>query len=154
MVGRLYRTLNCTEYLEGKRHPAPALKLTLYNVIGEKILENLKVPIDTGYEGSIMLTTKLYQVFQIAELPRILWRNYRTLTGAITMRIARAIIEIDDIKFECFVESPLFGKGKTPHRTRTVKQTNNNNGWRKKTSMHRQIGSIQQSLRKIHNLMG
>jgi predicted aspartyl protease len=112
MVGRIYRALTCTEYLEGKRHPAPALKLTLYNVIGEKILENLKVPIDTGYEGSIMLTTELYQAFQIAELPRTLWRNYRTLTGAITMRIARAIIEIDDMKFECFVESPLFGKGK------------------------------------------
>ena len=112
MVGRIYRVLSCTEYLEGKRHPVPALKLTLYNVIGERILEDQRVPIDTGYEGSIMLTSELYQAFQIAELPRTLWRNYRTLTGAITMRMARGIIEIDDMRFECFVESPLFGKGK------------------------------------------
>lgn len=112
MVGRLYRTLSCTKYLEGKRHPAPALKLTLYNVIGDKIFEDLQIPIDTGYEGSIMLTTELYQAFQIAELPRTLWRNYRTLTNVITMRMARAIIEIDGMKSECFVESPLFGRGK------------------------------------------
>ena len=112
MVGRLYRVLSCTEYLEGKRRPVPALKLTLYNVIGERILEDQRVPIDTGYEGSIMLTSELYQAFQIAELPRTLWRSYRTLTGAITMRMARGIVEIDDMKFECFVESPLFGKGK------------------------------------------
>jgi len=78
----------------------------------EKDLRKSKGSKDTGYEGSIMLTTELYQAFQIAELPRTLWRNYRTLTGATTMRIARAIIEIDDMKFECFVESPLFGKGK------------------------------------------
>ena len=112
MVGRLYRALSCVEYLEGKRHPVPALKLTLYNVIGERILEDLRVPMDTGYEGSIMLTGELYQAFQIAELPRTLWRSYRTLTGAITMRMARGIVEIDDMRFECFVESPLFGKGK------------------------------------------
>lgn len=112
MVGRIYRALNCIEYLKGKKHPAPALKLTIYNVIGERIIENLKAPIDTGYEGSVMLTAELYQAFQIAELPRSLWRNYRTLTGTITMRMARAIIEINDMKFECLVESPLFGKGK------------------------------------------
>ncbi len=112
MVGRVYRTLSCMRYRRGRRHPIPVLKVTLYNVVGEKVAENLEVPVDTGYEGSIMLTADLYEAFQIAELPRSLWRTYKTLTGPITMRMARAIIEIDGINIECLVESPLFGGGK------------------------------------------
>jgi len=81
-------------------------------VVGEKATESLRIPMDTGYEGSIMLTSELYQAFQIAELPRALWRTYRTLTGTITMRVARAVIEINGMRLESFVEAPLFGKGK------------------------------------------
>lgn len=113
MVGRIYRTTYCTKYIDGKKHPAPALKISLYNMAGEEVIEEIKVPIDTGYEGSIMLTSNLYQHFLTAELPRMLWRNYRTLTGTITMRIARAVIKFSDGKeFEAFVETPLYGRGK------------------------------------------
>lgn len=113
MVGRLYRAINCIKYIEGGRHPAPALEITLINMFGEKILEKIKLPIDTGYEGSIMLTSDLYQRFLMAELPRILWKNYKTLTGRVVMRVARAIIKLSDsIELEAFVETPLFGTGK------------------------------------------
>jgi len=104
-------SISCIEYLKGKKHPAPALKLTIYNV-RRKIIEDVKAPMDTGYEGSVMLTAELYQALQMAELPRSLWRNYRTLTSTITMRMARAIIETNDTEFECFVESQLLGRGK------------------------------------------
>ncbi|MCF8884463.1 MAG: hypothetical protein L4877_01540 [Aigarchaeota archaeon] len=113
MVGGIYRTVSCTKYAEGKKYPAPALEITLHNMVGEKVLEKIKFPIDTGYEGSIMLTSDLYQHFLIAELPRILWKNYKTLTGMVTMRIARAIVKLSNgIEFETFVETPLFGTGK------------------------------------------
>lgn len=38
-----------------------------------------------------------------------MWRSYRTLTGTVIMRVARA--KIGAIEFETFVESPLFGAG-------------------------------------------
>lgn len=96
MVGRLYGVINCIDYMEGKKHPAPALEISIYNVAGEKVLEKIKVPIDTGYEGSIMFSSDLYQHFLTAELPRRLWRTYKTLTGIVTMRVARALIKISD----------------------------------------------------------
>jgi clan AA aspartic protease len=112
MVGRIYRTIDCTEHLESKRNPVPAIQISLYNIHGEKILNNVEAPVDAGYEGSIMLTSELYNNFLIAELPRRLWRDYRTLTGTVTMRVARAVVEINGVKFNTFIGSPLFWVGK------------------------------------------
>lgn len=112
MVGRIYRASECTAHLAAKRHPVPSLTLTLYNITGDKVAEDVKIPVDTGYEGPIMLTSELYRFFMKAELPRSLWRSYRTLSGTITMRTARAVIKIFNQEIETFVETPFFGEGK------------------------------------------
>ncbi|GBC72169.1 hypothetical protein HRbin02_01966 [Candidatus Calditenuaceae archaeon HR02] len=75
MVGRIYRASECTGYLAAKRHPVPSLTITLYNITGDKVAEDVKIPVDTGYEGPIMLTSELYRFFMKAELPRSLWRS-------------------------------------------------------------------------------
>ena len=59
-----------------------------------------------------MITSELYKFFLKAELPRSLWRSYRTLSGTVVMRTARAMVKILDREFETFVEVPLFGEGK------------------------------------------
>lgn len=112
MVGRVYRASECSEHVAAKRYPAPALTMTLYTITGDKVAENIKIPIDTGYEGPIMLTSELYRFFLKAELPRSLWRGYRTLSGTVVMRTARAVVKILDQELETFVEAPLFGEGK------------------------------------------
>ncbi len=112
-MGRLYRASRCIEHLTtSRKNPAPTLEITLYNMLGEKIVENMKIPIDTGYEGPIMLTSELYETFMKAELPRTLWRTYKTLSGTIVMRTARAVVKIADMELETFVETPFFGSGK------------------------------------------
>jgi len=70
------------------------------------------VPIDTGYEGSIMLPPELYEFFSMAELPRTLWRIYRTLTGTVITRVARVRARVAETELEALVESPLYGRGK------------------------------------------
>jgi len=112
MVGRIYRALQCTQHIASKRHPAPSLTVTLYNVTGEKIADELSIPVDTGYEGGIMVTSKFYESFLIGELPRDLWRTYRTLAGTIIMRASRAVVEVANLRLETFVETPLYGEGK------------------------------------------
>lgn len=112
MVGRVYRVLQCTEHIASKRHPAPSLTVTLYNITGEKIADELSIPVDTGYEGPIMVTSNFYKSFLIGELPRSLWRTYRTLSGTIIMRASRAVVNVANRRIETFVETPLYGEGK------------------------------------------
>jgi len=111
MVGRssrVYKVTKCFNYKQGLRFPYPVLKLKLFNVALEE-LGILEIPIDTGFEGSILLPTDTYRFFKIAELPRSMWRTYLTLTGIITMRVARAIAETNGIRIETYVETPLYG---------------------------------------------
>jgi hypothetical protein len=112
MVGRVYRASECSEFVDAKKNPAPTLTLTLYSITGDKVIENIRIPVDTGYEGPIMLTSELYRFFMRAELPRTLWRSYRTLSGTVIMRASRAIVKIANMELETFVESPFLGEGK------------------------------------------
>jgi hypothetical protein len=51
--------------------------------------------------------------FMIGELPKRLWKEYRTMTGPLQMRIARAFIQIgEEAPVETLVETPLLGAGK------------------------------------------
>lgn len=110
MVGRLYEAMNCYEYRRGALHEYPVLRVRLHNLLGEEL--DLELPIDTGFEGSILLDHETYEFFMVGELPRSAWRTYRTLVGPIPMRTARAIAIIGDEKFEVLVETPLYGGGK------------------------------------------
>jgi len=67
--------------LKGMRNPSPLIQISLNNIRGEKILNKVKAPIKTGYEGFIMLTSDFYNNFLSSELLRRLWRSYRILTG-------------------------------------------------------------------------
>jgi len=112
MVGRVYRVKKCLSYEAGVLSSYPILEVKLYNLRMEEFPQVLKIPIDTGFEGSIMLLDEDYEFFMIGELPREAWRTYRTLVGPITMRVARGFVEINGEILETFVESPLAGRGK------------------------------------------
>ena len=101
----------CAPYQEGLRHPKPVLRLRLYNAALEEYGE-IPLQVDTGYEGPLMLPRGDYEFFMIGELPRSLWRSYRTLTDTVTMRTAHAIVEACGERIETYVETPLHGGGR------------------------------------------
>ena len=98
----------CEPYEPGLRVPRPVLTVRLYTLAGEEVGE-VKLQVDTGFEGSILLPNELYEKFMIAELPPSMWRKYVTLTGVVTMRVARGIIEVGGKRMEVYVETPLYG---------------------------------------------
>jgi hypothetical protein len=60
-----------------------------------------------------MLPNEFYDFFIIGELPRSLWKEYRTMTGPLQMRVARAFVKTEEEHIvETVVETPLFGTGK------------------------------------------
>ncbi len=101
----------CWRYQPGLRLPYPVIRLRLFNAALEEYGE-IPLQVDTGYEGPIMLPRGDYEFFMIGELPRSLWRRYRTLTDTVTMRTARAVAVIGGERLEVYVESPLYGGGK------------------------------------------
>ena len=117
MVGWKPRTsitcklLECYEYAPGLRLPQPVLKAKLYNLALEPLGE-VSLAIDTGFEGSVMVPRDVYDHFLVAELPRSLWRAYKTLTGVVEMRVARALLEVAGKRIEVYVESPVYGGGR------------------------------------------
>ncbi|MEM4640854.1 MAG: hypothetical protein QXT93_13345 [Thermofilum sp.] len=52
-MGRLYKPISCWSYAKGLVHEYPVLKLRLLNLLVESI--ELELPIDTGFEGAVML---------------------------------------------------------------------------------------------------
>ncbi len=103
---------HCEHYEPGMRVPRPVLTVRLYTLAGEDI-GPVKLQVDTGFEGSILLPTELYEKFAIAELPSSMWRRYLTLTGTVTMRVARALVEVAGRRIEAYVETPLYGGWKS-----------------------------------------
>ncbi len=98
----------CEDYEPGLRIPKPVLTVRLYS-LDESESMLVKLQVDTGFEGSILLPAEMYKRFMIAELPASMWRRYITLTGTITMRVARAMAEVAGRRLEVFVETPLYG---------------------------------------------
>ena len=112
MVGRIYKAGECIEYKKGVLSNYPVLKLKLYNMLGREFYEELEVPVDTGFEGSLMLESDDYKFFIVGELPKEYWSTYSTLTGSILMRVASAFAVIGNIKLKIYVETPYLGRGK------------------------------------------
>lgn len=108
MAGRLFRTLACFKYRNG----LPALRLKLMNYMGET--KETELVVDTGFSGGVLLPWEEYEFFLCGELPRSLWRSYLTLVGRVPMRTARAIAIVEEVnaRFEVYVETPLYGRGK------------------------------------------
>ena len=110
MVGRLYKPVSCQAYARGLLHGYPVLRVKLINLLGEAI--ELALPVDTGFEGAVMLDQDTYSFFAVGELPREAWRTYRTLAGPLPVRTARAYVELGGGRFEALVETPIYGGGK------------------------------------------
>jgi predicted aspartyl protease len=110
MAGRLFGTVNC--YAHENAANQPRLRVRLFNVAREQWPEDLLVPIDTGFSGAVMLPSGSYDFFMIGELPKKLWKDYRTMTGPLQMRVARAFVETEKTLAETLVETPLAGGGK------------------------------------------
>ncbi len=109
MAGRIYRTEGCIGYSPSAL-PIPALKIKLTDVTGE-ISREITFILDTGFEGDLLVKWEDYQVFRSAELPEELWRKYRGVSGfTITTRCAKALAEIQGLKLEVMVETPLIGE--------------------------------------------
>lgn len=110
MVGRVYVPVGCWEYGRGRVYGYPQIRLKLINLLGEEL--ELELPVDTGFEGSLLLDRETYEFFAVGELPREAWRIYRTLAGPLPMRAARAVAVIGGEKREVLVETPVYGLGK------------------------------------------
>jgi predicted aspartyl protease len=110
MARRLFGTVNC--YPHDTVANQPRLRIRLFNVAKEQWPEDLLVPVDTGFSGAIMLPSSSYDFFMIGELPKKLWKDYRTMTGPVQMRVARAFVETEQVSAETLVETPLVGAGK------------------------------------------
>jgi predicted aspartyl protease len=111
MAGRFFRTITCYQHESVADHPY--IKIRLSSVARERWPEDLSAPIDTGFSGALMLPSEYYEFFMIGELPRKLWKEYRTMTGPLQMRVARAFIQVgEEAPDETLVETPLLGAGK------------------------------------------
>ncbi len=92
--------------------PYPRLRLKLLNVLLQEYPQELDFMVDTGFEGSLLVSEDVYRFFEVGEIPRKYWRIYRSLSGVIPMRTAKSIVLLGDERIETYVESPLMGKGK------------------------------------------
>lgn len=113
MAGRIFRAIDCYPYDPETKHPR--VKITLYNAAKELwSYQDVLAPIDTGYSGGVLLPEKDYQFFMVGELPRRFWKEYRTLTGPLLMKVARAFIRTGGTEAlkDTRVETPQLGAGK------------------------------------------
>jgi len=102
----LYRTLECIEYDNDK----PILNVSVFN--SRLGWVKLKLYIDTGYSGYILLPNKVYNEIHEIELPKSEFPIYKTIIGEISMRRSFILIKIFNLEFEGFIETPLYGGGK------------------------------------------
>jgi len=113
MAWGIYRTNNCIEYRKTNLSSRPTINVKLANIKLEEYPNVVTLNIDTGFDGSILVTKDIYEFFEIGELPQKYWRTYKSLIGPIPMRTAKALVSIEpNIKIETYIETPLLGFGK------------------------------------------
>ncbi len=72
----------------------------------------ISLPINTGYSGSILVPSAVYEIFKVGELPPKYWRVYSTMTGKLPMKTARGYVSINGIRLATLIETPAYGYGK------------------------------------------
>lgn len=74
----------------------------------------LLLKVDTGFSGSIIVTGDVFEFLRLPdiEIPEDIRPVYRTLAGALTMRSAAAILEVDGKQLETDILTPLQGPGR------------------------------------------
>jgi len=121
MARRLYEPLSCWPYRNGRM---PVLPLTVTSLEGNMVVREEPVPLDTGFHGSVLLSTEQFRGLERAELPESESRVYRTLIGTIPMRTARAIVELPNCDpIETLVDTPRYGRGMLLIGLQTVRTT-------------------------------
>lgn len=111
MAGRLFESVRCWPNLGQVR---PAIPVTLTTLDGKRVVDDEKMPLDTGFTGAMLLSRETFSYFEKAELPESESRIYRTLIGPVPMRTARAllILPLSD-EVEILVDTPKYGLGKS-----------------------------------------
>ncbi len=111
MAGRIFESLRCWPNLDQIR---PAIPVTLTTLDGQRVLEDEKMPVDTGFAGAMLLSRETFSYFEKAEFPESESRIYRTLIGPVPMRTARAILTLPlGDQAEIIVDTPKYGLGKS-----------------------------------------
>lgn len=111
MAGRLFESLICWPNLGQTR---PAIPVTLSTLDGQRVVDDEKMPVDTGFAGAMLLSREAFSHFEKAELPDSEARIYRTLIGPIPMRTARALLTLPmGDEAEILVDTPRYGLGKS-----------------------------------------
>lgn len=111
MAGRLFESLSCWPNLEQIR---PVIPVTLTTLDGQRVVDNEKMYLDTGFAGAMMLSRETFSYFEKAELPESESRVYRTLIGPVPMRTARALLTLPlGEEVEILVDTPKYGPGKS-----------------------------------------
>lgn len=104
MARRKFITVKC---LNGEK---PYINLKLSNLKGDEF--NVDLRVDTGFDGTIMLSDNYYKNFELGELPEDSWFRFKTLNGYVIMKTSRAIVDLDGRKIETYVLSPRDFEGK------------------------------------------
>ena len=102
---RKVKVKECWDYLGGDPR-TPCIEATLTGPLGSL---TIKLRVDTGYPGHIMLSTKLYEELglHLAELPESEFGVYRTAVGPFEVKRARGMISIrGSLSGEVIVETP------------------------------------------------
>lgn len=103
---------HCWPYDESETPSFPIIEVKLSNPqLGDEVprVGNLRLKIDTGYAGQLMLSTDFYnQGFQLAEFPEEKFGRYRTASGLIEVKRARAIVRMPGLgtSMQAIVETP------------------------------------------------
>jgi clan AA aspartic protease len=72
------------------------------------------IKVDTGFSGPVLVTGDVFEFLRLPdiEVPEDLRPSYRTFAGALTMRSAPAIIEINGSQLETDIFTPMLVPGK------------------------------------------
>ncbi len=76
--------------LHQDKHQYPVIECRLMNLTGIDY-GPISLPINTGYSGSILVPSAVYEIFKVGELPPKYWRVYSTMTGKLPMKTAKGI---------------------------------------------------------------
>jgi len=74
----------------------------------------LLMKVDTGFSGPTLVTSDVFEFLRLPdiEVPEDIRPSYRTLAGALTMRSAPAILEVNGKQLETDIFAPLLGPGR------------------------------------------
>ena len=84
----------------------------------------LLLKVDTGFSGPIVVTGDIFEFLRLPdiEIPEDIRPVYWTLAGALTMRSAAAILEVDGKQLETDILTPLQGPARLLIGSRVLKE--------------------------------